>query len=60
MEKYIIYYYNDENKQLKKTQRDLGVQKNMAKNYAFKNQIARAKLKGALTKIQALKEDKDQ
>ena len=32
----------------------------MAKHYGLKNQIARAKLKGALAEIQALKEEKDQ
>ena len=46
--------------QLAKTQRDLGLQKKMAKHYALRNQIARAKLKRALAKIQALKEAKDQ
>ena len=46
--------------QLDKTQRDLGFQKKMAKHYALRNQIARAKLKRALTKIQALKEEKGQ
>ena len=44
--------------QLEKTQRDLGLQKKMAKHYALRNQIARAKLKRALAKIQALKEAK--
>ena len=45
--------------QLAKTERDLGLQKKMAKHYALRNQIARAKLKRALAKIKALKEEKE-
>ena len=37
--------------QLEKTQKDLGLQKKMAKHYALRNKIARAKLKRALAKI---------
>ena len=57
MAKYIIEYYKDENNQLKKTQRDLGLHKKMAKHYALKNKFARAKLKGTLVEIKALKEE---
>ena len=60
MENYIIKYYKDENKQLKITQRDLGLQKMMAKHYALRKKFARAKLKGALAKIKTLKEEKYQ
>lgn len=42
--------------QMEKTQRDLGIQKKMAKHYALRNQITRANLKISLAKIQALKE----
>ena len=44
--------------QLENTQRDLGLQKKIAKHYALRNQIARVKLKRSLAKIQALKEAK--
>ena len=44
---------------LEKTKRDLDMQKKMAKHYAIRNRIARAKLKRALAKIQALKKEKD-
>lgn len=44
--------------QLEKTKRYLYLQKKMAKHYALRNKITRAKLKRALTKIQALKEEK--
>ena len=44
---------------MEKTKRDLDLQKNMARHYALRNTIARAKLKRALAKIQSLKEVKD-
>ena len=50
-------YFQD---QLENTQRDLGLQKKMAKHYALRNQIARAKLKRALAIVQALKKEKCQ
>ena len=43
---------------LEKTKRDLDMQKKMARNYALRNKIARAKLIRALAKIQSLKEAK--
>ena len=43
---------------LDKTKRDLDLKKNMARHYALRNKIARAKLKRALVKIQSLKEEK--
>ena len=39
---------------------DLGIQKKMARHYALRNQIAKGKLKRALAKVQALKEEKGQ
>ena len=45
---------------LEKANRDLDIQRKMTKNYARRNQIARAKLKKSLAKIQTLKEEKDQ
>ena len=60
MEMYKIEYYKNENKQLKKKKRDLDLQRKMTKHYASQNQIARAKLKGALVEIKSLKEAKDQ
>ena len=45
--------------QLEKTKRDLDMQKKMARHYALRNKIARAKLKRALAKIQALNEAKE-
>ena len=44
--------------QLERTKRDLYLQKKMARHYALRNKMARAKLKIALAKIQALKEAK--
>ena len=45
---------------LKKANQYLHLQRRMTKHYAWRNQIARAKLKKAQTKIQALKEEKGQ
>ena len=45
---------------LKKSNQDLDLQRRMTKHYAWRNQIARAKLKKAQTNIQALKEEKIQ
>ena len=45
---------------LKKANQDLDLQRKMTKHYARRNQVARAKLKKAQTKIQALKEAKGQ
>ena len=45
--------------QLEKTKRDLDLQKKMARHYALRNKIARAKLKRALAKIQELRKEKD-
>ena len=45
---------------LEKANRDLDLQRKMTKHYALQNQIAKAKLKGALAKIKSLKEEKDQ
>ena len=45
---------------LEKANRDLDLQRKMTKHYALRNQIARAKLKRALAKVQALKEEKVQ
>jgi len=42
--------------ELEKTKRDLNLQKKMARHYALRNKIARAKFKRGLAKIQALKE----
>ena len=44
---------------MEKTKIDLDLQKKMARHYALRNKIARAKLKRSLAKIQALKEAKD-
>ena len=60
MVQYIIDYYKNEHKYMKKMKRDLGLQKKMAKHYARRNQVAREKLKEALTEIQSLKEGKNQ
>ena len=60
MAQYIIGYYKDEHKHMKKMKRDLGLQKNMAKHCALKNKLTSAKLKEALTEIKALKGGKDQ
>ena len=43
---------------LEKANRDLDLHRKMTKQYALRNQIARAKLKRALAKVQALKEEK--
>ena len=45
---------------LKKANQDLDLQRRMTKHYARRNQIARAKLKKAQDKLQALKEEKCQ
>ena len=60
MAQYIIDYYKYQHKHMKKMKRDLGLQKKMAKHYALKNKLTSAKLKEALTEIQALKREKDQ
>lgn len=39
--------------QLEKEKRDIDLQKKMARHYAMRDKIARAKLKRALAKIQA-------
>ena len=44
---------------LEKSKRDVDLQRKMARHYALRNKIARAKLKRALAKIQSLKEAKD-
>ena len=44
---------------MEKTKRDLHRQKNMARHSPLRNKIARAKLKRALAKIQALNEAKE-
>lgn len=43
---------------MEKENRDLDLQRKMTKHYALRNQIARAKLKRALAKVQAHKEEK--
>ena len=43
---------------LGKANKDLDVQRKMTKHYARRNQVARAKLKKAQTKIEAIKEEK--
>ena len=45
--------------QLEKSKRDIDMQKKMARHYAMRNRIARAKLKRALAKIQAQNEVKE-
>ena len=45
---------------LERENEDLDLQRNMTKHYAWRNQVARAKLKKALIEIQALKGGKDQ
>ena len=45
---------------LEKANKYLDLQRKMTKHYAQRNQVARAKLKKAHAKIQALKEEKDQ
>ena len=45
---------------LEKEDRDLHLQRKMTKHYALRHQIARAKLKRALAKVQALEEEKGQ
>ena len=45
---------------LEKENRDLDLQRKMTKHYALRNQIARAKIKRSLAKVQALKEEKGQ
>ena len=44
---------------LEKTKRDFDLQKKMARHYALRKKIARAKLKRSFENIQALKEAKD-
>lgn len=44
---------------LEKAKRDTDIQRNMARHYAMRNMIARAKLKRAHTNIRALTESKE-
>ena len=58
MAKYIIQYYKNEHKHLKKIKRGLALQKKMTKYYAMKHKLVCAKLKEALLEAQTIKEEK--